>query len=182
MILDGIRKQVAYRKLWAPKVVTIDHALSFDERLAAGNYVRIDPDITEEHFPAQQGPWLKKAEQREIRFFHSKKLILLTEAIAKMKGFPLGGIKEFLAIGEQYPDLSPIICVGAVWQYPFNHSIPTSGGQYITVHDIISAIPCIYRVGGKRELGLQRFICPSEKRQLDPGWYFPAIFRTLPIS
>lgn len=156
-------------------VITVNHTLSFGERLSAGHYDRVDPDINEKNFPLRR----HGQEQEEIKFFHFNRLVYSDKVIAKMKGLPPIGIEELFAIGEQCPDMPPIVALGAVWQYRFSHKVPSTVGGYSLVEDTMVAVPCTYQVGGKRELGLQRFFCSPNNRKWDPGWCFPAINRVI---
>jgi hypothetical protein len=171
MILNTILKRVNDRqskRLWAPRIITINHGSSFAENIGAGEYDHVDPDVTEKHFPLRgQGNG-----QVEIMFFHfNKAAVTYTyEVIDRIEdaGFRCIGIEELFAIGEQHPNLqriAPIAALGSIWQNPFDRQI-------------IRSIPCLYSNGQERELGLMRFACGYWLYQQWPeDWCFPAIRR-----
>lgn len=160
-----LRKWAAKRKLWQPKIITINHALDLNQRIRAGNYFHYDSDINEENFPITMG---EGTEEIRLAFFRRRWSLPVTTKMALFRiqrggGIPIG-IKELLAIGEQYPNLqlvTPIVALNATCQCEF---MEHSGFAFM----------CLYGIEGKRELGLTRCF-DLMSHQWAPDYRFPFI-------
>lgn len=104
--------------------VMVHYTKSLKEMIEAGQYDRVNGDITSDHFPVK-GTGQKEV---EITLFHFNRSISSDDAIAEMKktGYRPALIEELLALGAEQKELQkqfPIVAFGSVWPNPrgFRH-------------------------------------------------------------
>lgn len=126
----------------AKNILRILTNLSLADRIARGEYDRVNSDITEEHFPTV----IPADYDAEYKLFHFNRPIGSEAAIAEMEDerFRPGTLAELLVLGETQPELQkqfPIIALGSLWRL--------SGGD--------RGVPGLYGLGHRRELLLYWF-------------------------
>ncbi len=99
--------------------VMVDYGQTLRKMVLAGEYDRVNDDITSKHFPVR-GSGRKEV---EITLFHFNRLISSGDAIAQMAkaGYRPALAEELLALGVAYKKLQkqfPIVALGSVWRNP----------------------------------------------------------------
>lgn len=113
----------------AGRFLTVDPDLTFEDRIARGNYYWCHNDLTEKQFPVtedQYGKWRWK------RFrFHRRISSAAAIRLMKENGYDAAQIGHIFAFGEKYPEeqrLYPIAALGSVYLVDAYHRIPELGG------------------------------------------------------
>lgn len=99
-------------------LLDLDPKVSLAERIRAGNYGYVNPDITPENFTLTV-----PAGKREVVLYDPKGYTSSEAMIARMKadGYVPATLDDALAMGQKYPDrqrANPIVFLGSVWPDP----------------------------------------------------------------
>jgi len=185
-MMKKFRQAKAMRELWQPVEITVPGGRSLEDLIAAGGYAKVDPDISEEHFPSPENASDVRRMIYFFRFDHRrfnqilKRFVTLSYIVGRMRrditrGYVPMGIRELLAVGEKFKSLCPLVALGDVWEYSFSNIIMTPLGKPKDVPTTVYAVPCIFEAGGSRELGLRRFFVAPEAQKWETDWRFGAI-------
>jgi hypothetical protein len=123
----------------APRTITVDHSLTLEQMIAAGNYDWVNSEITAECFPVKEGG----TEELIPEIVHFGRDTPSSEAVVvelDKRGLRPGDHAELLAFGAAYPDEQrkyPIVALGS--------SAQVSGRRYVL---------CLGRYGSRRHLNL----------------------------
>lgn len=119
--------------------VSVNYDRSVEDGIKAGEYVWVNDDITQEHFPTKRSG----TAEIDVELVYFGDDVGVDEAFAGLdrKGLRPAELHELLALGEKFPDLQskfPIIALGSVLQSP-------TGGR---------GCPCLDRGGSGRGLNV----------------------------
>ena len=192
-MIEKFRNARVIREFWKPVTITVHHGKPLEELILAGGYSHIDQDINSDHFRISMGTedTIKKVDF--FRFDHRRlnqifrRFVAIKKILEKMRrdkarGYMPIGIEELLVIGEKFPQLNPLIALGAIWKYSISNVIVTPQGKRADVPIAVTAVPCIFEVDGRRELGLKRFFGSLDVQKLETDWRFGAVDNFKPVD
>lgn len=98
--------------------LVVDYGRSVKDGVKAGSYDYANPDITEEHFPANKDE--QDTKEQTFALYHFGKVIHSDDVIAQMEkdGKRPATLRELFAFGAKNPELQkefPIIELGSFW-------------------------------------------------------------------
>ena len=122
--------------------VTVEARQTLEERILAGNFSKVDPEISAGCFSTED-----RAEPRviETELAHFGEVLDTQEILDELdkRGLRAATLEEGLAFAHEYPAIQrhlPIVCLGSVWtkpvcnyrHFPCLHGSPTFRNLYLT--------------------------------------------------
>lgn len=98
--------------------LVVDYSCSLSDAVKAGGYDYVNSDITDKHFPTEEGE--QGAQEKSCTLYHFSKNMQSDDIVAQMEadGKRPATARELLAFGKAHPDLQrqfPIIALKSVW-------------------------------------------------------------------